>query len=182
MKFLRKNKGIGRALIDLTPLLDVIFIFLMVVLCFNTNENEEAQNKLLDAEEKLQEAEKTRNERIAELETMQEQLDNIKNDSVNYTTIYAEYDPNNRKHRTIHIKFNAEPEYTSTLNPSNVEEAWEDCEKYITERIDEEKPMIVSIKNSKMLYRDEQKIEEMIDEINANGSGRLYKSTPEIEE
>ncbi len=182
MRLRNKNKRIGRALIDLTPLLDVIFIFLVVVLCFNTNENEEAQAKLIEAEERLQEAERIENEAETKLDVMQEQLDNYASDkdNISFVTIYAEYKDNDRKFRTIHIKVNALPEQKIPLNPSNAENAWNECKEYLVKYVDEKKPMMISIKNSKMLYRDEKRIEKLIEELNSSGIGNFYKSSPEI--
>ena len=82
-----KNKSIGRALIDLTPLLDVIFIFLVVVLCFNTNENEEAQAKLSEAKTKFEEAERIEEEAETKLGIMQDHLNNYAEDNDNISFV-----------------------------------------------------------------------------------------------
>lgn len=184
MKLRNKNKSIGRALIDLTPLLDVIFIFLVVVLCFNTNENEEAQAKLSEAKTKFEEAERIEEEAETKLGIMQDHLNNYAedNDNISFVTIYAEYTPNDRKFRTIHVRVNEQEDYKIPLNPSNTDDAWTECKDYILKFVDQEKPMMVSIMNTKMLYRDEQKIEHLIDELNDSGEGRFYKSKPRNKE
>ena len=169
MNFGRRPKSIGQALIDLTPLLDVIFILFMVVLCLQDESfkavearEAEADNKVVDAMDYVDDAD-------AKLGTMQAHLDSYSevNDYVNIITVYASYQPSNRKHRTIHIAINSEEPFEIELNPSNTSKAWQECKDKIQEtvNIDPAKPSIISIENEKMLYRDENSIIDLCTQI-----------------
>ena len=161
----RKQRSLGRLLIDLTPLLDVIFIVLIVVLAGQDNYNTEADRKYADAEALTL----TADAQVADIEAKNaaysEQMKAYEeiNEYFNIITAYARYSPENRKYRTIYIMINTDSPVEILLNPSRENEAWSECRKTIEDVIkkDEDLPVILSISsemNDKMLYRDEESI------------------------
>ena len=176
-------KIMGQLLIDLTPLLDVIFILLLVVLTYESDFDKNAKNEMADAQQIRQEAtareQQVRleaNDAIAEAEgkrdAAQEQLDTYEHlyDSVNVVTIYASYKPSNRKFRTVHVQINAEKMWEKEINPSNEDNVWKDCQVYIETEIanngNNPIPTLFSVTNEKMLYRDEQSILSLYEKLN----------------
>ena len=180
-----KPNIIGQLLIDLTPLLDVIFIFLIVVLTFQEDFDKSADEKLTTAQQieqnanaKIEQNELDVKDAIAEAngrtDTMQEQLDTYMHlyDSINVVTIYASYTPSNRKYRTVHVKINANEMWEKEINPSNEEAVWVECQKYIEDELANSSklpiPTLFSVSNEKMLYRDEQSIMSLYEKLNIN--------------
>ncbi len=167
-----KGKSLGQSLIDLTPLLDVIFIILIVVLCNQKKYNDEADIIVDNMHEEVSAAHDEAADATATSETYKEQLGAYADleDYVNVVTIYASYTPSNRKFRKIHVVINTDEEKVFDLNPSNTNKAWDDCRKYVEEVIlqDTSVPAIISVKNEKMLYRDEQQIISMVSQFNGD--------------
>ncbi len=187
-----RPRTLGQFIIDLTPLLDVIFILLIVVLCFQDNYSKEADEKVAAAEqqeqiavEKAEQTEKTASEKIAEIrqetedamaandshyEAVQQQLEVYEQmyDYVNVVTVVASYKPSNRKDRTLHVEINAEDQWEREINPSNEDKVWAECQAHIESVLAGKTgmPTVFAIKNEKMLYRDEQSILELYDKLN----------------
>lgn len=164
----KKPRSIGRLLIDLTPLLDVIFLVLIVVLAGQDNYNNEADMKFAEAEKYVSEVNAEMDEISAKDVVLSEQMKAYEsiNEYFNVVTVYAAYSPENRKLRTIYVMVNTDEPIQITLNPSNTSQAWTECRKYIEDLIkkDESLPMILSVKtqdNDKMLYRDEEAISSL---------------------
>ena len=164
MKYGRGSHLIKQVLIDLTPLLDVIFIILIVILSFQNKYEEDAEAKILEAEDHMAAAE-SENRALSDHVATFENLDEY----MNIVTVHADYVPSNRKYRTIRVLINADVKEID-LNPSNTEKAWEECKDYIVNHalLDAEKPVILSIENTSMLYRDELQIEALYSEIGSN--------------
>lgn len=164
MRFKGKNRTVGRLLIDLTPLLDVIFILLIVVVCYQDNYKIESDAIRQEAKQ----VEDRANDRVEQAQAMTEaiqgQLDTYVNlnDYVNIVEIYATYQPSDRKNRTIYIRYN-DKEKTISLNAANTARAWQECETYLSTVLDAspDSPMVLKIMDERMLYRDEQRINEM---------------------
>ncbi len=176
-----KPKTVGQFIIDLTPLLDVIFILLIVVLSFQNTYSKQADEKIetaeKQAEERLEEAakiEQTAKDAMAEnndhYETVQKQLETYEQmyDYVNVVTVFASYRPSNRKYRTLHVEINAREQWEREINPSNEDRIWDECRAYIEGVLgnSEGVPTIFAIKDEKMLYRDEQAILALYEDLN----------------
>ena len=169
-----KNKPniIGQLFIDLTPLLDVIFILLIVVLTFQEDYKEAADKECANAQQTISDAKDAQAAAEAHSDTMQEQLGVYKNmyESINVVTIYASYTPSNRKFRTVHVQINAEKMWEKEINPSNEDNVWKDCQVYIETEIanngNNPIPTLFSVTNEKMLYRDEQSILSLYEKLN----------------
>ena len=161
----KNKKTIGQLLIDLTPLLDVIFIVLIVVLVGRDSYNAEADKKYADAEQYVSEADAKVAEMEAKNATYTEQMKAYGEISeyVYLITVYAGYNPANRKFRTIYLMINSDEPKQINLNPSTETDAWAECrtiiEGVIQKNENAQAVLSVSTENSeKMLYRDEEAI------------------------
>ena len=168
----KKPKSIGRLLIDLTPLLDVIFIVLIVVLAGQDTFKAEADQKHAEATEYVSEADKKLSEMETKVEMYSEQMaayDSL-SEYFNVVTVYASYNLDNRRLRTVYIMINNEAPVTLNLTPSNTPEVWSECKKMIEDVIkkDETLPLILSVNSNndeKMLYRDDEAIYDIFKDL-----------------
>lgn len=167
-----KIKSIGQLLIDLTPLLDVVFLLLMVVLCYQDNYKDTADTERMFAEEQASQAMLQMEAVESRNEALENRVDFLqKTDSyIEIVTVYATYNSSNRKSRTIHI-LSAAGEQTIPLTPSNSELAWEECRSSIAAVLDANAadtlrhPVLLNIQDSKMLYRDYKRLSDIYSEL-----------------
>ena len=106
----KKPKSIGRLIVDLTPLLDVIFIVLIVILAGQDNYSTQADVKYAEAEKYVSEVNAEMEEIDAQNSVLKEQMSaySSMNEYFNVVTVYAAYSPENRKLRTIYLKVNTD--------------------------------------------------------------------------
>lgn len=170
MRLKNQSFSLGQFLIDLTPLLDVIFILLIVVLTYQDGYIKDADDKKAEADKIVQMANDAKAKAESSNETAQEQLDTYANihDYVNVVTVYASYTPSNIKYRTLHVEINNNDIWEKEINPSNEQRVWEECRTYIEEKLTglSAMPTVFSIMNEKMLYRDEQAILSLYGDLN----------------
>ena len=150
----RKRQNKGDILVDLTSLLDIIFIILLIVICNQWNETSEAEKVTEQAETQLQ--------------LYTDQMDTV--DSFCIASLNARYEQGNVKKRHICIKKNGEdPIEEFDMIGNNTEEPLnklkESLKKYIVSN--EEKPIILSLNENdeNILYRDERAILNIFDEL-----------------
>lgn len=158
-----RSKGIKQFIIDLTPLLDVIFILLIVVLANGTRSEELANEQLEEAMEVKSSAEQQVNAYKSHFEAYSD-IDEY----FSIITVSAGYHSDNRRERTISIKVNENDEIQFELNPVNQDDQWEkitqDIQKTISAKNDLPAILVLNIKNDeKMLYRDEEAIMRIFD-------------------
>ena len=174
-----KNDSIGRTLIDLTPLLDVVFILLIVVIV-HSRINEAEQLNFKDDRIEFYEN---------KIEDYKEQLggNSVNMEHFNSITVYATFNEyEDRKERTISIGINNTIE-TRILKPSNEDTIWNECKEIILRAIEKEDILysILSIgdgnaeNDAKMLYRDELSIIQMFNEICQEHKNIYCKYNPE---
>lgn len=183
---LGKNKSIGQIIIDLTPLLDVVFILLIVVLSFQDAYSAEVDSRISEAHQIESDAKDMVSTTESKNATISEQLDTYANlnDYVNIVTIYADYQPSNRKYRTIYLVINDADVKEIALNPSNGDSAWKECEETIKQCLEENSdiPTIYTIKNEKMLYRDEQMITSLFSHLSSSYNNIYLKNYVETDD
>lgn len=164
MRMRKTNNGIGRMLIDLTPLLDVIFILLIVVVCYQSKYKDISDANIAAATAKEAAVTDEMAATKAQNTVLKAQLDTYANlnDYVNVVEIFSTYTPSDRKNRTIYISYNSEQK-TINLTASNSSRAWQECESYITGILESrgDAPMVLKVMDEQMLYRDEQRIIEL---------------------
>lgn len=162
MRWNNKRKTFGEFIIDLTPLLDVVFILLIVVLCFQ-------ENYSMDADARYEEAVQLEQDVITEKEkieginaTLQEQLETYEQilKYENVVAIYASPMPDDRTHRILHVEVNSNEPQTWEIKPGREEQVWLECKNYIESTLSDRTELytIIKVANEKMLYRDYEKI------------------------
>lgn len=176
----KKPKSIGRLIIDLTPLLDVIFIVLIVVLAGQDTFNMEADQKFAEAQEIQEDAEQELADMEASVKTYENQLEIYEelNEKFNVITIVSNYALNDRTYRRIKIKINGHEPELLELNPSNSDKQWIEFRTCLENVINEDvnKENIISIKveeGEKMLYRDYEKMKNIINELQGIYPGKI---------
>lgn len=183
----KKPKSISRLLIDLTPLLDVIFIVLIVVLAGRDSMNASTDQKKADAEQRYIEAEQMQEEASQEIEDMMASVKTYENqleiyeelnEKFNVITVVSNYALNDRTYRRVKVKANGNEPLVWELNPSNSEKSWNEFKTKIEDIIKEDltKETIISIKveeDEKMLYRDYEKMKNIINELQESYPGKI---------
>lgn len=161
--------------IDLTSLLDVIFIILLVVLCSQQITKLQYEKREQTVAEKVQETE-------AEYELYKDQLDtgdNL-NQYVFAVSVYSNYNPDLITVRTIYILKEGQEIEHYDLNGNDTVGALDkfknDLSKYIQDNSNNQ-PVILSLneKDEKILYRDEKAILEIFDELKKEYSNIYIK-------
>lgn len=170
MRRKRKNTRNG-VLIDLTSLLDVIFILLLVVVC---SYNYEKQNSLQAAAEVQESLESAVTDAEANSQIYADMID-TQNNLQKYVwaaSIVVPYEPD--EITTRHIKILREDAEILSIDlvgnddAENIEK-FKDCLKDYVEKFSD-RPVILSLNENddKILYRDEKKVKEILDELTQN--------------
>ena len=181
-----RSKTFTELIIDLTPLLDVIFIILLIVLATGDVYSQSAEKMKSDAQEESQNAQQIRDDaeqKVAEYQTHIETYESI-DDYFSIITVSAGYDIKNRRNRTIRIKINDNDDKIYELNPSNTKDRndgeWPKIKAFIEERVaaDPDLPVILALntKNEdKMLYRDREEILNIFEDLRTKYSNVSIK-------
>lgn len=163
MRRQRRRHNKGDILIDLTSLLDIIFIFLMIVVCNQQNMTSEIQTQKSEAITLTEQAR-------TQLELYTDQLDSI--DNLCLVSVNARYEPSNITTRYITILKNGEnPEMLESIEMkgNHTAEALKTLESNLRSYIEsnKEKPVILSLneKDDNILYRDEKEILKIFDTL-----------------
>ena len=162
--------------IDLTPLLDVIFIVLMVVMC-NVNLNSTAEAAKAPGEEISEPSEEAS-------ESMKKKLLNELTeieDRVAFVIIYADFEDEDPTLRHVRFTVNGKEEPSMPvidIDPDNEEESYDRIETYLTRVLEDRDgiPVWMAIDDAQILYRDYVKIQDILSEIKGSGVGDLYIS------
>lgn len=161
----KNSKSVLNTIIDLTPLLDVVFIFLLVIMT-NQQQNNKVAEGYYDAAKGYYNDGKGQYEHA---KNNNDQLDTYKHlydyvDVINMSVTI--HDMTNIKHRTINIMVNSHDCEPIQINPSNEDTAWEECRQFIFDNISNgaNAPVILIIDDKVTLYRDEQYIENTLKE------------------
>ena len=189
--------------VELTSLLDVIFIVLMIVICnqqINLEEKQEsadrmvteaeaeAESILLDADAIRAEAESVLREaedRMAEAEAEKALFEEHSEKFADVTsqmmtvTVVIDYQPSNLKTRTIRLLADAGQPETITITPETENDAYTEFEEKLETLVAEaeaaDKPVVIGIDMKRILYRDEQRAEEVLSVINERHGNLFYR-------
>lgn len=169
------KKGQNSIDIDLTSMLDVIFIILMVVMCNVTL----GQTKAEEIREQLETAQSELDEVQADLETYEQLVDTESNieSEVAIISLHADYDINDPTTRSVRLLRRVdrdgnekEAEFTAvTLTPSNdgkdagFEEIRSSLETFLN--ANSEIPVLLRIDDEQILYRDWMTLNEILGEL-----------------
>ena len=142
-----KRDNIGDILIDLTSLLDVIFIVLLVVLCSGQISSRQVAEEKIAMEKKEAEVDQKESLYRQQLDTAEELQQYVMIISVD-----ASYDPSNIKERNIEVLIsgNMEPDLFQLVG-ENTKEPLEQLEERLHTCIEEnaDKHIILSLKDRK---------------------------------
>lgn len=161
-----KKRSAGNILIDLTSLLDVIFIVLLIVTCRLQTVEEAVTEKEVQAQERIDEAR-------SEQELYKEQMESLSNISeyVVVISVNANYDEDliTRHIRILDSGSGTGVQEIGTLVGQNTEEGLEKLRSYLQSTVEKnpDKTVVISLneKDEDILYRDENSINKIIDEI-----------------
>lgn len=160
MRRQRRRKNKGDILIDLTSLLDVIFILLMIVLCNQQNETSKMQ---VQQEEAIKISEQAK----VQLQLYTDQMDTA--DNFGMVSVNASYEPNNITTRHISIQIKGEEIITLDMRGNSTKEPLGKLEEILRDYIDSNagKPIILSLneRDENILYRDEKAIQDIFNEL-----------------
>lgn len=160
MNKLRNRTGIS---LDMTPLLDVIFIVLMVVLCHQTMDAQTTQQD-------LKQLTNQRDEAVAENEMHESQLHAYEdaNNLVAYITLRADYATQDPKTRHIQLAYNDSVAFEEiTITPETAERGYTLFENNMKQFLNEKKdmPVLIVLNEDHILYRDQMEISRILGEL-----------------
>lgn len=163
----RKKKRNGDVIIDLTSLLDVIFIVLLVVICYASSLSSNYLEQEETANIKIEEAENAKNvynDMMAEGDSLL--------DFVGIIVVRIPPKENDYTKRTIYVLENGENELVEyQLEGNKTSEQFDELRNYIEKYIEEheDRPVIISLNDTDedILYRDEKLVSNMINELQA---------------
>lgn len=166
---MRRNKRNRKndVLIDLTSMLDVIFIVLLVVMVGQKTVSTISQNQLTAQQQSADEA-------LTDLQNAKSLYDTAV-DAARYfksVSVAVPYEPNEVHKREIQFLFFGEKDTeTITLIGNDTEKAMQQCKEKLEQYINrnEESPIILSLNDDddKILFRDEKMITELLNELSA---------------
>lgn len=161
----RKRKRNGDVIIDLTSLLDVIFIVLLVVICYASSLSSNYLEQEDIASNKIEEAENAKNV----YDDMKAEGDSLV-DFVGIIVVRIPPKENDYTKRTIYVLENGEDELVEyQLEGNNTSNQFNEFKSYIGKYIEEHdgRPVIISLNDNDedILYRDEKIVLAMIDEL-----------------
>ena len=157
------KKSIPSLDIDLTPLLDVIFIVLMVVMCHQSLGTQAAEQKIGQLTTALNKAESKNGLLKKQLETF-----NNADILVAHVTLHADYDLENPKTRHIKFVFNNNVEFEEiTITTETEEKSFTALETNMKAFLDnkKDKPVLIALNEDCILYRDQVKLFQMLTEL-----------------
>lgn len=157
----KKRRNNLDILIDLTSLLDVIFIILLIVVCNQQYLNDKLSKESVEAESVMAEAQAAKALYLDQIDTVQNYSELL--------SVYASYDSQNVTQRHIRVLKNEQDIVTFDLIGNNVSETLAEFKDYMLTYISNnpEKPVVLSLndKDENILYRDEKAIKAIFEEL-----------------
>ena len=176
-----KRGGKGDVLIDVTSLLDVIFIVLLVVLLGQSN----VETSLKQAQAEAEEAKNQMNAEQMLYEQQLELADGI-NKYVFAVSVIVPYDKEDVTHREIKMLQEGKEIESFELVGNNVTEAVEDFKKSLVSYIEQNttRPVILALNENddNILYRDEVMVTELFLELTKQYSNVYIRGSVSGEE
>lgn len=173
--------------IELTSLLDVIFIVLMVVICSQQMTTKAAQQDAEDEISKAQraqiEAQNERAEAEAEKKLFEEHMETYEeiNTQMSVVTVYADYTPSDPSERTLSLMVDTESSSKIIMTPGTEKVSWAKLESQLTDAVEKAnaagKPVIISVNRDRILYRDESRLTSLVDDLFRRYDNIYYKQT-----
>lgn len=165
----REHLHNNNILLDLTPLLDVIFIILLIFVSQTILLKKTSAGEAQRLQDEYTEAKK-------EYDLRNEMID----DYYTFVTVISTYDKENPENREIRISRDPnEADHIITLNGSDVEQEYSEFEEYLKGYIDpnREAPIVFSLNqgDERILYRDENRIRETVEKLQNSNNNVYFK-------
>ena len=165
----REHLHNNNILLDLTPLLDVIFIILLIFVSQTIQLKKTSAGEAQRLQDEYKEAKK-------EYDLRNEMID----DYYTFVTVISTYDKENPENREIRISRDpGEADHIITLNGSDVEQEYSEFEEYLKGYIDPdlEAPVVFSLNqgDERILYRDENRIRETVEKLQNSNNNVYFK-------
>ena len=165
----REHLHNNNILLDLTPLLDVIFIILLIFVSQTIQLKKTSAGEAQRLQDEYTEAKK-------EYDLRNEMID----DYYTFVTVISTYDEENPENREIRISRDPnEADQIITLNGSNVEQEYSEFEECLKGYIDpgREAPIVFSLNqgDERILYRDENRIREIVEKLQNSNNNVYFK-------
>ena len=177
----KRRSSKSDVLIDLTSLLDVIFIILLIVMWGQNTVETNLKQAQAEAEEAIHQTETER--------MLYEQQLEITNNIHSYifaVSVVVPYDKTDVTHRTIQILKEGEAMESFELVGNNVNASIEAFRKSLTEyaEVNKDRPVILSLneQDDKILYRDEVMVTEIFNELTKEYSNVYIRGSLHEEE
>ena len=166
---MRREHLHNNILLDLTPLLDVIFIILLIFVSQTIQLKKTSAGEAQRLQDEYTEAKK-------EYDLRNEMID----DYYTFVTVISTYDEENPENREIRISRDPnEADQIITLNGSDVEQEYSEFEEYLKGYIDpgREAPIVFSLNqgDERILYRDENRIREIVEKLQNSNNNVYFK-------
>ena len=166
---MRREHLHNNILLDLTPLLDVIFIILLIFVSQTIQLKKTSAGEAQRLQDEYKEAKK-------EYDLRNEMID----DYYTFVTVISTYDEENPENREIRISRDPnEADQIITLNGSDVEQEYSEFEEYLKGYIDpgREAPIVFSLNqgDERILYRDENRIREIVEKLQNSNNNVYFK-------
>lgn len=171
-------------IIDLTALLDVVFIVLLIVICNQQSRTIAAEDavsqKLNEAEQIRVQAEAAASEAEAAQTMYQDRLDSVEHvqELVTVLTVEADYTPGDPSVRHLRLLGMEDAEIAvSELTPDTEEEVYTAFSEDLVNRVEQAdgKPVILSLKLDHILYRDEETVRGILTALGEDHDNVYYK-------
>ncbi len=166
---MRREHLHNNILLDLTPLLDVIFIILLIFVSQTILLKKTSAGEAQRLQDEYTEAKK-------EYDLRNEMID----DYYTFVTVISTYDEENPENREIRISHDPnEADQIITLNGSDVEQEYSEFEECLKGYIDpgREAPIVFSLNqgDERILYRDENRIRETVEKLQNSNNNVYFK-------
>ena len=166
---MRREHLHNNILLDLTPLLDVIFIILLIFVSQTILLKKTSAGEAQRLQDEYTEAKK-------EYDLRNEMID----DYYTFVTVISTYDEENLENREIRISRDPnEADQIITLNGSDVEQEYSEFEECLRGYIDpgREAPIVFSLNqgDERILYRDENRIRETVEKLQNSNNNVYFK-------
>ena len=167
----RRHRAKSDILIDLTSLLDVIFIVLLVVFARTQNLTEKTDDQVNSANETLAQANILSQQAQAEYELYQDQIEMADNlqQYVFTISVNSSYRSDDVTRRQISVLPNGGEIITFELRGADVKKEMEKFRETMKQYVEAhpDQPVILTLneKDEKILYRDEKEIKKIFEEL-----------------
>ena len=173
----KNNRDKERIELDLTSLLDVIFIILMVVMCQQLLQTGKDALKAEEAQEQRIEAEET----AKIYETRLNDIENLE-DTVTFVTLYADYEKNNPKTRHLKLLYHENTVIDDIVVTPETEKAVFDAfairlKDYVGEH--DGTIILLTLNEKNILYRDHETLMNILTSLSEENKAFFVKTSEE---